>query len=206
MARAESIDNSSIAQRYFEIGQYDKALKLYSDLYEGNKNPEYLFHVAWCYYKLKDYDSCEKIIEFYEKREWADSDWDYVFSCLTGNILNAKGYTFSYAGVLLSDKEIGVRPIQPYNTIYGDSCSSFGAFYSHKTRFKDKKWLQNKTMLHFVPYYNMGLDYFSRGEIKKAIYAFETALEINPNDIEAKKMLDSIYSPTINDIVKAPRD
>jgi tetratricopeptide (TPR) repeat protein len=55
--------NNLLAKNYFEQGEYEKALRLYTKLYKKNKNFNYFKAIVASYQQLEDYKEAEKLLK-----------------------------------------------------------------------------------------------------------------------------------------------
>ena len=55
--------NNLLAKNYFEQGEYEKALRLYTKLYKKNKNFIYFKAIVASYQQLEDYKEAEKLLK-----------------------------------------------------------------------------------------------------------------------------------------------
>ena len=55
--------NNLLAKNYFEQGEYEKALALYTNLYKKNKNFNYFKAIVASHQQLEDYKEAEKLLK-----------------------------------------------------------------------------------------------------------------------------------------------
>ena len=171
-----------IGDIYYAMNDYTMSLSNYKKSLELEDNASTRYSLADTLIQLKEYDEAETFL----KESINTHPWYPFFKSRLGDVYYEKGK------YLLA--------IQHYNDClkkYPDDFSShFGmaqCYFSLEQWDKSERWLKKVIKINPVSYaafYNLGLVYVNKDQYEKAKSNFIKALDIDPNDIDAKKRIE----------------
>ena len=171
--------------RYFEKGDYQKAIEMYSlaILYNPNFSEAY-FNRALSYYKLKEYD---KAIEDYTKAIELDPKNPIIYNNRGDAYYRKQDYM---SAIKDYDKAIMLNP--NYMKAYYNRGLCYATLEQYDKAIQDfSKFIELNP--NFAEAYHLrGLAYEYSGDLDNAIKDYETALKLNPSLSEAKAHLEVV--------------
>ena len=177
-AANSSMDHYNNGEKYYQNGDYDKAIVEFTTAIE--LNPNYIdayHHRANAYINLGKYDLA-----------LADLDEAILLSPDNAFLYHVRGLFYREIGdfgKVLADQNKAISINPQYADAYLERGVAYGNLGDHDKAFVDFNKAIELDPNNPLSFYNRGYEYHLQGEYQQAINDFNKTIEVNPNYVEA---------------------